>query len=221
LILIAIFIFLTFFSFTNKDNKILAIIKLPAPIYHSNTSIEQALKERRSIRTYGNGPITLQQVAQLLWAAQGITSVNGFRTSPSAGGLYPLDIYVICGNINTLPTGVYHYNPKNHSLKLLVKGDKRKNLAIAALNQTTIQNGNADIVITGTYMKTIEKYGQRGKRYVYMEAGHVAENIYLQAVSLGIGTVSIGAFNDTAVKSILNISNNTDPLYIMPIGKIK
>lgn len=203
---------------TNKvKNQI--TITLSVPIYKSQISIEEALQRRRSVREFKNEPITLQQVAQLLWAAQGITSKMGFRTAPSAGALYPLEIYLVSGNVTGLPAGIYHYVPANHVLELLNSGDKRKDLAHAALYQHDIQQGEADIVITADYRKTTAKYGSRGERYVYMEAGHAAENICLQVVSLGLGTVTIGSFDDAAVKSVLNVSTRENPLYIMPIGK--
>lgn len=123
------------------------------------------------------------------------------------------------GNVTGLPVGVYHYIPTNNVLELLNAGDKRKDLAHAALNQLNVQKGVADIVITADYKKTTAKYGSRGKRYVYMEVGHVAENICLQVVSLGLGTVPIGSFDDAAVKSVLNLSAKENPLYIMPIGQ--
>jgi SagB-type dehydrogenase family enzyme len=191
---------------------------LPTPIYKSKTSIEEALKSRRSVREYKEGPITLQQVSQLLWAAQGITSVNGFRTAPSAGALYPLEIYIVSGNVLNLPAGVYHYVPANHALELITAGDGRMDLTRAAQNQDSIKLAVADIVIAANYKKTTVKYGNRGTRYVDMEAGHVAQNISLQVVSLKLGTVTIGAFNNSVVKSVLNLPQEEEPLYIMPIG---
>lgn len=197
----------------------ISLTVLPAPIFKSETSIEEALKWRRSTREFKAGPITLQQISQLLWAAQGITYANGFRTAPSAGALYPLEIYVVSGNITNLPAGVYHYSPVNHALEILIMGDKRKDLWSAAEKQGGVEQGAADIVITANYKKTTIKYGRRGIRYVDMEAGHVAENISLQLVSLRLGTVTIGAFDDSAVKSVLKLPHGEEPLYIMPIGK--
>lgn len=195
-------------------------IKLPNPVFSSQTTIEEALKKRRSIRIYRSQSITLQEMSQLLWAAQGITSNNGFRTAPSAGALYPLEIYVVNGNIANLSPGVYHYVPTEHLLEKLKEGDVRIQLATAALEQSAVKSGAADIVITALFSRTTQKYGDRGKRYVLMEAGHVAQNICLQSVSLNLGTVTIGAFNDAQVKNILTIINDEIPLYILPIGKM-
>jgi len=193
-------------------------IELPLPRYSSKTSVEYAIKQRRSIREYKPEAITLADLSQLLWAAQGITSQKGFRSSPSAGALYPLQIYIVVGNLVDLPKGVYRYLSENHTLESLTDKDIRKELAKASYDQSYIQNSSVDIIIAANYKKTTKKYGKRGKRFVYMEAGHVAENIYLQCVSLGLGTVSVGGFQDKKIKSILKI--NDDPLYIMPVGKI-
>lgn len=197
-----------------------AKIALPEPIYKSSVSIEEAIQARRSVREFKNEPISMQQLAQLLWAAQGITSKNGFRSAPSAGALYPLEIYVVSGNVSGLAPGVYHYLPKEHSLELLVAGDKRGDLEKAAFMTADVKQGQIDIVITGVFKRTTAKYGNRGLRYVYMEAGHAAQNIYLQAVSLKLGTVSMGAFKDADVSKVLQIVGQEDPLYIMPVGKI-
>ncbi len=214
---------LTGFNFkTNIIQPTKLIVKLPAPLYKGNISIEEALKRRRSVRVYKQTPVTLQQVSQLLWAAQGVTSPSGrgLRTAPSAGALYPLEIYLVSGNITGLPAGVYQYVPEHHALQLLIKGDLRNNLVHATQNQKSVQQGAADIVITADYKRTTIKYGSRGKRYVDMEAGHAAENIGLQVVSLSLGTVTIGSFDDSSVKAVLNLPSNEDPLYIMPVGNL-
>ncbi|STX37388.1 SagB/ThcOx family dehydrogenase [Legionella feeleii] len=195
-------------------------IKLPAPLYDSTTSLEKALKQRRSIRQYKEDAITLQQVSQLLWAAQGITSPEGFRTAPSAGALYPLEIYLVSGNVRDLPTGVYHYLPAENALQLMVKGDKRTALTAAALQQNSIKFAPVNIVMTAMYARTTKKYGNRGKQYVHMEIGHAAQNVCLQATSLGLGTVIIGALDEPAFRAILALPKEETPLYIMPVGKI-
>ena len=191
----------------------------PNPVFSSPTSIEEALKKRRSIRIYNSQSLTMQQIAQLLWAAQGITSNNGFRTTPSAGALYPLEFYLVARDIENLSPGIYHYVPRKHILQKLRDGDVRIELAKAAFGQSAVKSGAADIVITALFSRTTNKYGERGKRYVLMEAGHAAQNIYLQTVSLNLGTVSIGSFDDVQIKNILHITNEEDPLYILPIGK--
>ena len=195
-------------------------IKLPSPRYNSGVSIEQALLKRRSVRKYKAEPLTIAEVSQLLWSAQGITNPNGFRTAPSAGALYPLEVYLVVGEVKGLSQGIYKYLPKQHELLKIKDGDVRRELAIAALGQSWVKDAAIDIVFAAVYERVTRKYGKRGIRYVHMEVGHAAQNIYLQAVSLKLGTVVVGAFEDEKVKEILNMSENEQPLYIMPIGKL-
>lgn len=194
-------------------------IKLPPPRLKSGTSVEEALKKRRSARSFKKDPLTLPTVAQLLWAAQGVTNAEGKRTAPSAGALYPLELYLICGAVESLPAGVYHYRPETHTLELVEKGDKRKALYAAAGLQSAILGSVAVLAITANYQRTTVKYGERGFRYVHMEAGHAAENVYLQAVALNVGTVVIGAFSDRQVQQVLSLPGREQPLYLMPLGK--
>lgn len=198
-----------------------ARIILPEPRYDSDVSVEEALLKRRSVRDYTSQALTLQEISQLLWAAQGITDPGGYRAAPSAGATYPLEIYVVVGNVEGVTKGIYQYEPETHQLLKVVDGDKREALAVAAVDQEWVAQGAIDIVITAIYERTTGRYGQRGIRYVDMEAGHAAQNVYLQAVALNLGTVVIGAFYDNQVAEILKLSDNETPLYIMPVGKIK
>ena len=196
-------------------------IKLPEPQYDSNTSVEQALFERRSIRVYEDEPLRLTEVSQLLWAAQGITdSRRGYRTAPSAGALYPLEVYVVIGDVEGGTKGVYKYRPHEHELVMVKAGDVRDELTIAALGQTWVGEGAIVIVFSAVYERTTQKYGDMGIRYVHMEVGHAAQNVYLQAVSLGLGTGVVGAFKEEKVRETLNMLDEERPLYIMPIGNI-
>ncbi|MFH1335704.1 MAG: SagB/ThcOx family dehydrogenase [Candidatus Zixiibacteriota bacterium] len=192
-------------------------MKLPEPKLESQTSVEQALLKRRSVRAYKEDSISLEQISQLLWAAQGITAEWGGRTSPSAGALYPLEIYLVVGKVKGLKPGLYHYEPGKHSIFQTRDGDLRGKLTEASLDQDEILNAPVSIVITAIYERTMKKYEQRGIRYVHMEVGAAGENIYLQAESLGLGTVFIGAFEDEEVKKVLGLEEV--PLGIMPIGK--
>jgi len=194
-------------------------IKLPEPRYRGDVSLEEALLKRRSIRDYTGEPLTLQEVSQLLWAAQGITDPRGFRTAPSAGALYPLEVYVVVGDVENLAKGVYRYNPHEHELVKVLDGDKRADLAKAAVGQRCVEEAAIDIVITGVYERTTKKYGERGIRYVHIEVGHAAQNVCLQATAMGLGAVTVGAFYDDQVGEILNIMKGEQPLYIIPIGR--
>ncbi len=194
-------------------------IQLPKPSRKGGLPLEQTLSARRSVRQYESEPLTLEQVGQLLWAAQGITHARGFRTTPSAGALYPLETYVIAGNVEGLDAGVYHYAPHGHSLTPKGIGDKRNDLARAALGQSAVKNAPATFLFTAFYERTTVRYGQRGIQYVHMEAGHSAQNIALQAVSISLGTVMIGAFQDDSVKNLLHLSPGEIPLYLIPVGR--
>ena len=194
-------------------------VQLPDPRLKSEVSLEEALLKRRSIRKYANLPLTLEDVSQLLWAAQGITAEWGGRTAPSAGALYPLEVYLAVGNVKNLATGVYKYKPERHELVKVRDGDVRGELAKAALGQNCVKEAAIDIVIAAVYERTTKKYGDRGVRYTHMEAGHAAQNIYLQATALDLGMVTIGAFYDDRVKDILGMLKNETPLYLIPVGK--
>jgi SagB-type dehydrogenase family enzyme len=195
------------------------VLTLPTPFYGGETSVEKALSERRSVRSYVGEPLTLAEVSQLLWAAQGITNPNGGRTAPSAGALYPLEVYLLAGEVNDLPAGIYHYKPYEHALNLVIDGNQRQELYDASLSQSAVKDAAAIIVITAIYERTTVKYGERGIQYVHMEAGSVAQNIYLQAVSLDLGTVFIGAFHEDQVKRVLQLGKDETPLAIMPVGR--
>jgi SagB-type dehydrogenase family enzyme len=194
-------------------------IPLPQPAHDSNTSVEQALQSRRSIRQYQAAALTLGEISALLWAAQGITHPQGYRTAPSAGALYPVETYLIAGKVEALPAGVYKYIPDGHMLVKTVEGDVRKRLSHAALNQEPVREGAASILMAAVYERTSGKYGERAPRYVHMEVGCAAQNVYLQAVSLDLGTVFIGAFYDAEVKTIAQLEKNEQPLCLMPVGK--
>ncbi|MDY6966192.1 MAG: SagB/ThcOx family dehydrogenase [Halobacteriota archaeon] len=223
LICAVIGIYIVFSQPDMKDNATIGseseIIKLPEPAIDGDVTIERALLERRSVRDYKEEPITLTELSQLLWAAQGVTDPRGFRTAPSAGALYPLELYVVAGDVEDLPDGIYKYMPQGHELTEVLKGDKRTVLSNAALRQSSIKDAAAVIVFSGVDERTTGKYGERGIRYVHIEVGHTAQNLYLQAVSLDLGTVVVGAFEDGEVKRIVDMSEDEDPLLLMPVGK--
>ena len=198
------------------------IIDLPQPELKGKMSLEEVIFKRRSRREYTPESLTLAQVSQILWSGQGITDEKtGFRSSPSAGALYPLDIYLVVGKngVGDLLEGVYHFLPQGQKLEKILSGDLRELLTKASLNQSFIAQAPMVLVITGEYERTTVKYGERGKQYVHQEAGHAAQNIYLQIESLGLGTVTIGAFDEEEIINILNLPQNHRPLYIMPVGQ--
>jgi SagB-type dehydrogenase family enzyme len=196
-------------------------VTLPKLRYESTTAVEQALLKRRSIREFRNLPLAIDDLGQLLWAAQGMTDRAEFRTSPSAGALYPLEVYAVAGNVQELPTGLYRYIPRGHALHRIADGDKRQTLSRAAYDQASIAEASAVLALCAVYERVTGKYGERGLRYVHMEAGHAAQNVYLQAVSLQLGTVVLGAFDDKGVKGVLNLDRQENPLYLMPVGRIR
>ena len=195
------------------------VMKLPEPRYDSKVSLEESLLQRRSIRSYTGQPLTLQEVSQLLWAAQGITDPGGLRTAPSAGALYPLELYVVVGDVQDLAPSVYRYEPDGHQLVKIIDGDKRAELASAALGQSCVKEGAAAFVFTGVYERTTGKYGDRGIRYVHIEVGHAAQNLCLQATAMGLGAVTVGAFSDEQMTRLLNLPEKEQPLYIIPVGR--
>jgi SagB-type dehydrogenase family enzyme len=196
-------------------------IALPRAETAGEMSVEQALEQRRSTRDFARGGLSLDEIGQLLWAAQGITDRKGFRTAPSAGALYPLEAYVVVGNVDDLPPGVYRYSPKRHELIRIMSGDRRRALAGAALGQAWVKRAPAVIVIAGVYERSAKKYGRRAQRYTHIEVGHAAQNVYLQATALGLGTVLVGAFHDADVQEALDLPADHEPLGLMPVGRLR
>ncbi len=189
------------------------VTPLPPPRLEGGMCLERALESRRSMRSFASSEPTPEQIGQLLWAAQGVTNSRGYRTAPSAGALYPLELYLVDGS------GIFRYLPEEHSLMPIARGDRKDSLYKAALEQEAVLQAPITLVITGVYERTAVKYGDRARRYVHLEAGHVAQNILLQAVSLGLGAVPIGAFRDQEVQSSLELPADHQPLYLIPIGE--
>jgi len=188
------------------------IISLPSPDTSGNLTLESAIQKRRSVRGFKDQSIGLKEIGQLLWAAQGITNKSRYRSAPSAGALYPLEVYVVKKD------GFFHYIPEGHKLKRLSDNDLRPALQSAALFQSSVAKAAIDIVICAVYERVTSKYGKRGIRYTDIEVGHAAQNIHLQAVALGLGSVPIGAFDDDSVTRVLSLPKDRVPLYIIPVG---
>lgn len=187
-------------------------IPLPAPRTQGPLSLEEALARRRSIRAYTAEPLRLEEIAQLFWAAQGVTASWGGRTAPSAGATYPLQVYAATAE------GVYHYLPAGHRARMTHPEDLREALWVAGLHQAWIREAPATFVLTAVYERTAARYGTRAERYVKLEAGHAAENLLLQAVALDLGAVVVGAFDDQAVAAALRLPAQEEPLYLIPVG---
>jgi SagB-type dehydrogenase family enzyme len=196
-------------------------IKLPEPVLSGKYSLAQALQHRRSVREYLDAKITLPELGQLLWAAQGITDKQGLHTAPSAGALYPLELYVVANNVDGLSAGVYQYHPRNHRLTSVLPKELSQALSRAALGQDSVREAAAVVVFTAIYRRTTKKYGKRGERYVHIETGHAAENLFLQAQALGLGTVDVGAFDDDDVARLLELPDDVKPILLMPVGRVQ
>ena len=241
LIIFLTFLFLCSICFAQKKESGQSIqiqkenfIILPAPCDDGKVSLEKALNKRRSIREYSEDSLSISEISQILWAAQGITQkieeplsvwrgeqwMGGLRTAPSAGALYPIELYIAVGRVKGLSQGLYKYQPKKHSIIMVLEGDKRVDISNAALKQSCIRKGAINIIIFGVYKRTEYKYGKRAEQYVQIECGAVCQNIYLQSYALDLGTVFVGAFKDDSLKSTLNIPEDEYSLGIMPIGKI-
>jgi len=193
-------------------------ITLTSPQHKSYVSLEETMLRLKSVRSYVNKALTLQQLSQLLWAAQGVKPPQNKRTAPSAGATYPLEIYAVIGNVEGIISGIYKYDPHNHSLSKKQDGDFRQELSAAALGQQSVLQAPLSIAVAAVFERTTSRYGQRGVMYVHMEAGHAAQNYCLQAVTLGLGAVVVGAFDDDGVASVLKLPQNEKPLYIIPAG---
>jgi len=196
-------------------------MKLPRPNIDGKVSVEKAIKERRTVRSFLPGRLNMEQFSQLLWAAQGITGGRGFkRAAASAGALYPMDVYAVTGegSVGEIEAGCYHYEPESHSVFMVTKGDLRSDLANASLFQVWMARAPLNLVITAEYGRVTVKYRERGVRYAMIEAGHIGQNIFLQAEALGLGAGIVGAFNDNNVIYVLKIPRTREPLLIMPVG---
>jgi len=198
-------------------------VALPKPQHHG-IAFEEAVSKRRSVRNYSKKAISPAQLSQLLFAAQGVTGkIYGqpLRAAPSAGALYPFEIYVVVNNVEDLAQGIYHYSVLDHSLELVKEGDFRGRIVDAGLKQDMLGDSGVTFILSAVFDRIRCKYGQRGLRYIYMEAGHLSQNIYLQAVSLGLGSVSVGAFLDEQVNKLIEVDGSTEAaVYLHAVGSL-
>ncbi len=188
---------------------------LPQPTVKGTMSLEEAIALRRSAREFDGGKLTDNEISQILWSAQGITDkVHGFRAAPSAGATFPLEVYLADS------AGVFHYLPREHALELVATGDKRRQLSRAAYDQPWVASASAVVVLAAVVARTGGRYGERALMYVHMEAGHAAQNIHLQAVALGLGSVPVGAFDEAEASGALALPKGHHPLYFVPVGRL-
>lgn len=182
--------------------------------------LQQLIARRRSVRDYSDAPLCLEDASALLWAVQGITG-PGLRTAPSAGAIYPMELYLLSGNVAGMPSGIYRHLPEDNAVELLEEGDRRPELARAAMGQGWINDAALVIVFAARYRRTTFKYGSRGIRYVHIEVGHAAQNVLLMAASLNLGAAEVGAFDDEEVSLLLRLHKEESPLYLVPVGHPK
>jgi len=194
-------------------------IELPAPSVTGGAPLNETISTRRSVREFRAASLRLEEVSQLLWAMQGVTSTGGFRAPPSAGALYPLEVHLAVGAVDGLAEGIYAYVPASHRLVAGPSGDKRRALAAAAFGQHWVADSGAVLMISAVYERTMSKYGRRGIRYVHMEAGHAAHGALLSATAQGIGATPVGAFDDAAIAEIAGYAGEQQPLYLIALGR--
>ena len=195
-----------------------ARLALPAPRLDGVLPLEQAIAKRRSVRQFAPKALSLAELSQLCWAAQGTTSEDGRRAAPSAGATYPLELVVVVENVSGLEAGIYRYRSAEHSLTAMRTGSVRETLAVAALSQEAVRQAPVTLVLCAVSSRTTAVYGGRGIRYIHMESGHAAQNVALQAVALGLGSLTLGAFRDDALDRILGLPEGEESLYLLPVG---
>ena len=200
-------------------------IALPPAVSDSSFPLIEIIKKRKSIRSYSSKPLRLVDLSFLLWACTGIQrSENGydFRTIPSAGALYPIETYIVVNNVEDLPKGLYHYDIKEHSLEELRIGSIGERLSYSALEQNMCAKAPVVFIWTAIFERSKWKYGQRAYRYVYLDAGHIAQNLTLAATSFGLGSCQIGAFFDDEINQIIDIDGYEESvLYLSVVGHPK
>ena len=197
-------------------------IRLPPPGTAVRLSFPDLLSLRRSVREYSQRPLRPEEISFLLWASTGIQRVEGgheFRTVPSAGALYPIETYLIANRVKEIENGVYHYAVQGHLLEEVAAGDVRGALTQAALFQEFCSEAAAVFVWTAVFRRSKWKYRQRAYRYVYLDAGHIAQNLALAAVGLGLGSCQVAAFFDDEMNALLGVDGEQESvIYMSAVG---
>lgn len=196
-------------------------VKLPSPEV-SSMSVDDALAKRRSVRSFAEKPMTMAQVSAIVLAADGITRERRgvqFRTAPSGGALYPMELYMAASNVTGLTEGLYHFHPADSSLELVEAGDFSNRVHEASFEQGSVGSSPITLIISARWERSTRKYADRGYRYTYIETGAICQNVYLKAASLGLGTVAVGAFNDELTNELLGIDGESEAaILMMPVG---
>jgi SagB-type dehydrogenase family enzyme len=188
------------------------LLDLPAPRLTGARSLEDVVRRRRSVREFRPDPLTPEEISQLLWATQGITGEQGYRAAPSAGALYPLELYVATAH------GLFHHEVSSHALRRVIDADPRVAMRRASVDQSCVTSAPAVFVFTAVYARTCDEYGGRGRMYVHMDVGHAAQNLLLQADALDLAGVPLGAFEPPELKTVLGLPADEEPVYLVPIG---
>lgn len=196
-------------------------VALPAPpALAAGPSLDFCLRTRRSARDYAAHPLTFDHVARLVHAAQGCTGLGGLRAAPSAGALYPIRSYLLAANVEGLAPGLYSFDPDGEVLRLLRKGDKRKQLARAAAGQSCVEECACALLLTGWYKRAQREFGDAAPRLAAIEAGHIGQNFCLQATALGLGSIGLGRLDPEAVRLLLRLPDDEEPLYLLLAGRV-
>ena len=196
-------------------------VALPKADVTGKVTLERAITQRRSVREYAPGPLTLAEVSQLMWVAQGITGPDGKRATPSARAVYPLQVWLVANDVTGLAAGIYRYEPKEHALALVTPGLQHDSVAAAARGQASIEHAAAVVAVAGDSALAATKFRGNADRWLGMEAGFVVQDVYLEATALGLGTVMVGGFEETAVRRALGLPPGWEALALMPVGRRK
>jgi len=211
----------------DKTSEVSGYVKLPHPRTSGVQSLEELLLNRRTRRDFQKSSLSTTEISQILWAAYGLRDPEhgkpqtgkAKKTCPSAGALFPLEIYLIAGDISDIPSGFYHFIPDEHALELIHDKDLREDLYNIAYPREMIRTAPASLIYIAIEGRVLERYGERGRqRYIPMDIGHSAQNVYLQAEALGLGTCAIGAFDDEGIIQVLDLPAEEIPMYVMPVG---
>jgi SagB-type dehydrogenase family enzyme len=198
-----------------------SVVALPKPDVTGRVTLEQTIAQRRSVREYAPGALKLAEVAQLMWVAQGITSPDGKRATPSARAVYPLQVWLVANDVTGLPAGIYRYEPKEHALTPIVAGPQRDSVAAAARGQETVQHAAAVVAVIGDSALAAAKFRGNAERWLGMEAGFIVQDVYLECTALGLGTVMVGGFDEGAVRRALGVPAGWEALALLPVGRRK